>query len=144
MILSITGMNMPRCCADCDLLYDYMRCSVTGTRADFEKMDSERLPNCPLKEITDNTETAEQSEIWGDGFAAGLAVGAKWAERPKGKWILQSRTPGFFGRDDVDNFKCSVCGKITSHTYVGVVENEITPYCPQCGASMSKDIERMF
>lgn len=63
---------------------------------------------------------------------------------PKGKWILQSRTPGFFGRDDVDNFKCSVCGKITCHTYAGVVENEITPYCPQCGASMSKDIERMF
>ena len=63
---------------------------------------------------------------------------------PKGKWILQSRTPGFFGRDDEDNFKCSVCGKITSHTFVGIVENEITPYCPQCGASMSKDIERMF
>ena len=58
--------------------------------------------------------------------------------RSKGEWILQSRTPGFFGRDAQDNFKCSVCGKITSHTFVGVVENEITPYCPQCGAKMLK------
>ena len=64
--------------------------------------------------------------------------------RPKGKWILHSRTPGFFGRNDEDNFKCSVCGKITSQTCVGIVANEITPFCPQCGASMSKDVERMI
>ena len=88
-----------------------------------------------------NKQTTDWRE---DKEALELAIQCMKDKRLQGKWILQSRTPGFFGRDDVDNFKCSVCGKITSHTYAGVVENEITPYCPQCGASMSKDIERMF
>lgn len=51
MSIIINGMEMPKCCADCDLLYDYMCCSITGTHADFAKMDSERLSDCPLREI---------------------------------------------------------------------------------------------
>lgn len=60
MSIIISGMEMPKCCADCDLLYDYIGCSVTGTHADFAKMDSERLPNCPLKETLDNALAVER------------------------------------------------------------------------------------
>jgi len=129
MSISITGMNMPKCCADCELLYDYMRCSVTATRADFEKMGSERLPNCPLKEIIDNTETVEKSEIWGDGFADGLAVGVKWVQRPQGKWVLVHPLQ----ENDEGAYMCSVC-----HSGDWRISPEFE-FCPYCGADMRGD-----
>ena len=36
-----------------------------------------------VMEFIDKAPVVEQSEIWGDGFADGLAVGAKWVERPQ-------------------------------------------------------------
>lgn len=125
MSISVTGMNMPKCCAECELLYDYMRCSVTGTRADFEKMNSERLPNCPLKEIIDNTETVEKSELWEEGFADGLVVGVKWVERPKGKWINTMEFDEYYGQV----YKCSHCGG-------EVLGCGARNFCPKCGAQM--------
>lgn len=127
MSISVTGMNMPKCCADCELLYDYMHCSVTGTRADFEKMDSERLPNCPLKEIIDNTETVERSDLWEVGFADGLAIGTKWAERPKGEWINTMEFDEYYGHV----YKCSHCGD-------EVLGCDVKEFCPKCGAQMLK------
>lgn len=110
MSISITGMNMPKCCADCELLYDYMRCSVTGTRADFEKMDNERLPNCPLKEIINNYEV-----------------------KPQGKWIPMN--PDCRGYSDY--FKCSICG---AYIYPNNVEKELDYNgCPYCFADMRGD-----
>ena len=56
---------MPKCCANCDLFYDYMCCPVTGTHADFEKMNSERLPNCPLREMFNDDPPMEYFENGG-------------------------------------------------------------------------------
>ena len=36
-----------------------------------------------VMEFIDKAPVVEQSEIWGDGFADGLAVGAKWVEIPQ-------------------------------------------------------------
>ncbi len=65
MSIIISGMEMPKCCANCDLFYDYMCCPVTGTHADFEKMNSERLPNCPLREMFNDDPPMEYFENGG-------------------------------------------------------------------------------
>lgn len=55
----IKGMEMPKCCDECALLYDAMCCIVTSTSlwsypAHEHIIDSseERLPDCPLVPIT--------------------------------------------------------------------------------------------
>lgn len=66
MSILIKGMTMPKCCDDCNLLYDCCSCIVTGHKV---KWDSERkrLPDCPLIELPDHEEKAyalERSEKW--------------------------------------------------------------------------------
>lgn len=68
----------------------------------------------------------------------------KKSTEPEAHWILKSRTPGFFGREDEDNFECSACHKLSSWTFCGIVENEVSEFCPHCGVKMSKDIERLI
>lgn len=50
MAVLIKDMEMPKSCTDCVMCYDLMLCPITDTKVDWEKMDTERLPNCPLKE----------------------------------------------------------------------------------------------
>ena len=47
MGLYLAGVEFPENCSVCDLLYDCCRCIVTGRGMDFERMDFERLPDCP-------------------------------------------------------------------------------------------------
>ena len=60
MSILIKGMEMPKCCDECALLYDAICCIVTTTSlwsypAHERIIDSseERLPDCPLIEVPD-------------------------------------------------------------------------------------------
>ena len=48
-------LEMPKCCEDCRLVYDNCWCMITGSRMDWEKSETERLPDCPLREIAKST-----------------------------------------------------------------------------------------
>ena len=58
MGLFIPKIELPKACDDCILNYDYYRCIATGDRFDDldESFDmfSQRTPNCPLQERSDN------------------------------------------------------------------------------------------
>ena len=45
----LIDMDMPKCCSDCPLMYDYLECSVTKKRLK-STMENERLADCPLSE----------------------------------------------------------------------------------------------
>ena len=54
----IRGMSMPKCCYECDFLYDAMCCLCTSTplyswpdSKEIIKPEEEKLPNCPLVEV---------------------------------------------------------------------------------------------
>ena len=47
-------MEMPKNCSDCPLNYDMIFCSISETKMSWSKMDKERLPDCPLKELKEN------------------------------------------------------------------------------------------
>ena len=42
------NMEMPHSCEHCELCYDFICCSVTGTHVDYPTMDTQRLGDCPL------------------------------------------------------------------------------------------------
>lgn len=48
----IRDMKMPPNCMECSICYDMIYCAITGTHMDFEKMDYERLDDCPLEEYS--------------------------------------------------------------------------------------------
>lgn len=61
MSIIVKGMDMPKCCYDCQLAYDCMQCIVTRTsfiwtgefrttRKNFNP-ETDRLPDCPLVEV---------------------------------------------------------------------------------------------
>lgn len=45
----LIDMEMPKCCADCPLMYDYLECAVTKNPLK-STMGNERLADCPLSE----------------------------------------------------------------------------------------------
>lgn len=47
----IKGMDMPKSCNDCALLYDCFACMLLGKDIDWGTSDKERLPDCPLVEV---------------------------------------------------------------------------------------------
>lgn len=51
IIIDDDNFKIPNSCIDCSLCYDYIYCSITNTKMGFEHMDSNRLNDCPLKEI---------------------------------------------------------------------------------------------
>ena len=54
----LIDIEMPHNCEDCPLLYDSLWCKVTGDcveRNNDGSYANTRLPNCPLKEIKENT-----------------------------------------------------------------------------------------
>lgn len=48
----IKDMKMPPNCMECSICYDMIYCAITGTHMDFERMDYERLDDCPLEEYS--------------------------------------------------------------------------------------------
>ena len=44
----LIDMDMPNCCENCPICYDFVCCPITDTHMDYASMDYERLPNCPL------------------------------------------------------------------------------------------------
>lgn len=56
-------MEMPKCCSDCPILYDDMLCPITGTNiADWNEIDKQRLPDCPLSVETLYDDGCEDQE----------------------------------------------------------------------------------
>lgn len=53
MAVLIKNMQLPKSCMDCDICYDMMLCPIISEKMDWEKMDTERLPNCPLEEVSE-------------------------------------------------------------------------------------------
>ena len=47
----LVDMEMPKSCSDCPICYDFICCPIIPEHMDFERMNIERLPNCPLKEL---------------------------------------------------------------------------------------------
>jgi len=55
MSVLIKGMEMPKCCIDCTLLYDSFACMPLGKGIDWGTSGKERLPDCPLVEVKEPT-----------------------------------------------------------------------------------------
>ena len=55
MSVVVIGMEMPSCCSECELNYDSLGCSAIRSDGAFDRpgfdMDTERLPNCPLRPL---------------------------------------------------------------------------------------------
>ena len=55
MSVIVLGMEMPSCCSECELNYDSLGCSAIRSDGAFDRpgfdMDTERLPNCPLRPL---------------------------------------------------------------------------------------------
>ena len=61
----IKGMEMPKCCGDCDFLYDFFGCMETWESMaliDWE-LGKKRLPNCPLVEVPDHGDLIDRETI---------------------------------------------------------------------------------
>lgn len=61
----IKGMEMPKCCGDCDFLYDYFSCMATGESMAliYWELGKKRLPNCPLVEVPDHGDLIEAHSL---------------------------------------------------------------------------------
>lgn len=57
----LIDMEIPACCEDCPICYDFMCCPITDTHVDYATMDEKRLPNCPLRELHDGGNADESS-----------------------------------------------------------------------------------
>ena len=53
MGIYIKSMEMPKCCARCELCQDEMYCNVTGLCVEFSTMYDKRMDNCPLTEVSE-------------------------------------------------------------------------------------------
>ena len=56
MAIIIKNMEMPKCCDDCPIAYDYMCCSITDTKFwgeddTYPDSSESRMSDCPLTEI---------------------------------------------------------------------------------------------
>ena len=66
----VKGMKMPDCCSECELNYDQISCSVTGTSwfsdtyvlMDFDT-STDKLGNCPLVEISPHGRLIDADEL---------------------------------------------------------------------------------
>lgn len=61
MAILIPNMEIPETCSDCSFQYDCIQCNITGTnfwdkaKEVYFDFTRDRLPDCPLIEIADNT-----------------------------------------------------------------------------------------
>lgn len=55
MSVVVIGMEMPSCCSECEMNYDCLGCSAIRYDSAFDRlgfdMDTERLPDCPLRPL---------------------------------------------------------------------------------------------
>ena len=92
MSVLIKGMTMPKTCYDCKLMYDSMKCIVTGTafngfNGSYFDFEEGRLPDCPLVEfpskhgrLFDETEVKKViEEVHGDDDKWGAVALLEWA-----------------------------------------------------------------
>lgn len=70
MSVLIKGMTMPKCCDDCQLLYDCFSCIVTGYSLAMINWDSEhkRLTDCPLIELPDHGDLIDRDALKNELF----------------------------------------------------------------------------
>ena len=75
MSVLIKDIKMPKCCSDCPLEYDQMRCSIAGYNwYDQDYLDigfdpnKDRLPECPLIEFPEHhgrlIDADEMRNLW--------------------------------------------------------------------------------
>lgn len=62
MSVIVKGMDMPMCCDECPMLYEYRFCALTDDHAKSIgwKTEEKRMPNCPLIELPDHGDLVEK------------------------------------------------------------------------------------
>lgn len=50
-MVAIKDFEIPKCCCDCPIYYDYIECPITETSTRGFDDCKERMSNCPLVEI---------------------------------------------------------------------------------------------
>lgn len=58
----LIDMEMPKCCSDCPLMYDYLECSLTKSPLNLCAMENERLADCPLSDSIGASVEVTQTE----------------------------------------------------------------------------------
>lgn len=70
MSVIVKGMEMPMCCDECPMFYEYRFCELTDDHASSIewKTEEKRMPNCPLIELPDHGDLIDRNMLIG-GFA---------------------------------------------------------------------------